>query len=107
MRAAPVPGAPQIEWGAPDVAKTIKPPISIRVHFVPTAPAAINPESLRILYGAFRINITDRVKRAARLTADSISAEGATLPSGTHHLFIDISDSDGRSAEKEVSFTVE
>ncbi len=74
---------------------------------MPTAPATINAESLRILYGALRINITDRVKRAARLTADSISAEGATLPAGTHRLFIDIADSAGRAAEKEVSFTVE
>ena len=107
MRSLPVSGAPKIEIIAPAGSANIKPPITIEVRFSAEPPAQVQPETLRLLYGAFRLNVTDRIRGKAKVTSDGISAPDATLPSGTHRLFIGISDSAGRYSEREVRFTVD
>jgi hypothetical protein len=101
------PTQPRIEVASPDVTAGIKSPITIELRFFSNPPATVDPGSLRVLYGVLRINITERIRRAARITAEGIRSEGATLPSGTHRLLIGIGDSAGRFAEKEIRFSVE
>src|SRR5471032_1047538 len=59
-KAIPPPGAPQIEVMEPDMKQTLKAPFAVRVHFVTDGKATITPASLKVYYGVFGIDITDR-----------------------------------------------
>lgn len=106
-RAVPVPGAPKIDIQAPDVQKPLKAPLDILVKFEPTAPATINASSMRVLYGAFRIDITDRIRKYAQVTESGMAVSNAQLPRGNHRLFLRIADSRSREGEQEVKIDVE
>lgn len=99
---------PRIEITAPpDLSKRIRSPINLEVRFATDPPAVVDPKTLQILYGALRLDITDRIRKAAKVTPAAIVAENAKLPAGSHRLFIGISDSAGRYADKEVKFESE
>jgi hypothetical protein len=99
---------PRIEIAAPpDLSKRIRSPINLEVRFATDPPAVVDPKTLQILYGALRLDITDRIRKAAKVTPTAIVAENAKLPAGSHRLFIGIADSAGRYAEKEVKFESE
>jgi hypothetical protein len=106
-RAIPVPGAPRIDIQAPDVQRRLKTPLDISVKFEPTAPATINPASMRVLYGAFRIDITDRIKKYAQVSEGGMAVSNAQLPKGSHRLYLRIADSSSREGEQEVKIDVE
>ena len=98
---------PRIEIAAPDVSKKIRSPINLEVRFSTEPPALVDPKTLQILYGALRLDITARIRKAAKITPNGIVAENATLPAGVHRLLIRVGDSAGRYAEKEVRFESE
>ena len=81
--------------------------MAIAVRFNAVAPAKIDPESFRVLYGSFRLNITDRIRKVASVREDGIAVEGAVLPAGNHRLVLVIADSAGRVSEKDIRLTVE
>lgn len=100
-------GGPRIDLISPDTTRSVKSPVEIAVRFTAVAPAKIEPESLRIFYGAFRLNITDRIRKVAAIREDGITVDGAELPAGNHRLVLVISDSAGRVIEKDIRFNVE
>ena len=73
----------------------------------PTSPALIRPETFRVLYGSFRIDITDRITASSKVTAQGIDVSEAKLPKGSHKLFIEIQDSAGRTGQSPLQFVVE
>jgi hypothetical protein len=101
------PGAPQIELLSPDTSKAISAPTNIDLRFVGNPPAEPNPDTFRILYGAFRLDITQRLLGVAKVTKEGIAVRGAVLPKGRHQLSLMISDSMGRQTHQLVAFTVE
>ncbi|NBR32689.1 MAG: hypothetical protein EBT84_11080 [Sphingomonadaceae bacterium] len=105
-RSAPQPGAPQISLVSPDVSKPVGAPTPIELRFLVTPPAEVRPETFRVLYGAFRIDITQRLLGVAKVTKDGISVGEAVLPSGRHQLALMITDSLGRETQSVVSFSV-
>ncbi len=105
-RSAPQPGAPQISLVSPDVSKPVGAPTPIELRFLVTPPAEVRPETFRALYGAFRIDITQRLLGVAKVTKDGISVGEAVLPSGRHQLALMITDSLGRETQSVVSFSV-
>jgi hypothetical protein len=105
-RSTPQPGAPQIALVSPDVSKPVGAPTPIEVRFVVSAPAEVKPETFRVLYGAFRIDITQRLLGVAKVTKDGISVGEAVLPSGRHQLALMITDTLGRETLQVVSFLV-
>lgn len=106
-RSVSQPGAPQIELLTPDTSKAISAPTNIELRFVGNPPSEPKPETFRILYGAFRIDITQRLLGVAKVTKEGIKVRDAVLPKGRHQLSLTISDSMGRQSQQLVAFTVE
>lgn len=101
------PGAPRVNLLAPNLSAAIPSPTPIRVRFEAAAPASIKPETFKVRYGAFRLDITGRITAASKVTAEGIDVAEAALPKGSHRLFIEIQDSMGRVGERVVAFVVE
>lgn len=106
-RAVPVPGAPRIELQAPALPAPVTAPVNIRLAFSPQAPAQINTESFKAYYGRLRIDITQRLLAAAKVTPAGIQVDGAALPKGQHRLNLRIEDTQGRSGERTFEFEVQ
>lgn len=106
-RALPAPDAPRINVMAPSLGNPVQSPTAIQLKFAPTAPAVILPETFKVKYGALRIDITGRLKGAAKVTAEGIDVAQASLPKGSHKLYIEIQDSIGRLGERLIQFSVE
>jgi len=106
-RSMPTPGAPRIELVSPDIKKAVTMPTKIEVKFSGNAPAEPKPETFKALYGAFKIDITQRLLGVAKVTKDGINVSDATLPSGKHQLLLMLTDTLGRETQQVVSFTVQ
>lgn len=105
-RAVPVADAPSIDVLAPALTGKIPSPTPIRVAFAPVAPSSIVPESFRVFYGTFKIDLTGRFTAAAKVTPAGISVDEASLPPGQHRLLLQVSDSLGRVGSRIVEFEV-
>jgi hypothetical protein len=101
---APGPG---IEVRAPKLDAKLASPIAIEVVFVPLPGSRVDASSVRILYGALRLDVTERVLRHASVSESGIRAPEAKLPSGGHRLRIRVADSEGRVGERDFRFEVE
>jgi hypothetical protein len=85
---------------------TIASPIRIELAFATSADAHIIPDSLRVRYGLLKIDITQQIRPYAAVTEKGLLAENAAVPPGNHRLFLQISDSAGRTAVSQLQFTV-
>ena len=101
--------SPRIEIVSPDLSggSTVQSPLKIQVKFYSVDKAEIVPDSFRANYGAFRIDITDRLLKATKVTKEGIQVDRAELPSGNHRLFLKVQDSAERTGESEVRFSVQ
>jgi hypothetical protein len=106
-KSTPGPSDPIIDIRSPSLTGPVKAPVSIDLRCLPSGATRINWESLKILYGAFKLDITDRVKKEAKILTDGIQIASANLPSGNHKLLIQVANTDGKQTEREVRFTVE
>lgn len=107
VRSAAQPGAPRIEVVSPDTRSPVSVPTRIHVKFASEAPAEPRPESFKVLYGALRIDITQRLLGVARVTREGILVPEATLPTGRHQLQMILTDSLGRETRQTLAFTVQ
>ncbi|MEA3411678.1 MAG: hypothetical protein U9R74_09075 [Pseudomonadota bacterium] len=101
----PEPGAPEIVVIAPESRGRIRTPMDIRLVFVPADGARIDPDSLRILYGWLKLDITDRVMQHATMSVSELLVSGADIPVGDHKIIVRVTDDKGRTGEKSVKFT--
>lgn len=99
------PGAPEIVVISPQAKGRIQTPMDIRLAFVPAEGSQIDRESIRILYGWLKLDITDRVLKHASFSTTELSASGADIPAGNHKILIRVSDNRGRTGERVVRFT--
>ena len=106
-RTTAAPGAPRINLLAPTLPGIVNSPTRIQVRFETALPATIKPESFKVLYGAFKIDITGRITSASKITAEGIDVPQAALPKGSHRLWLEIQDSAGRQGARQVDFVVE
>jgi hypothetical protein len=58
------------------------------------------------LYGRLRIDITQRLVNAAKITAEGISVKEASLPKGSHRLLLSVEDLQGRLGMKSLDFEI-
>jgi hypothetical protein len=107
LRSTPTSSDPIIEIRSPSLTGPVKAPVSIDLRCQTSGAAKINWESLKILYGAFKLDITDRVRKEAKVLPDGMQIASANLPSGSHKLVIQVANTEGKQAEREVRFTVE
>jgi len=103
---APVPGAPNIDLVAPKIDGVINSPTPIKLRFEAKSPSTIKPETFKIFYGSFQIDVTERLLGNARVESNGFNVQEAVLPKGNHKLTLNIQDSDGRVGQKTVEFEV-
>jgi len=97
---------PRIEVVRPQEAGTLPSPLTIVLRFGAAPGAQVDPASFRARYGALGLDITSRLLPYARLDASGLTAENATLPSGSHRIRVQIADTNGRIGERTFRFTV-
>jgi len=106
-KSKPVAGAPEIEVVHPKLDAPVASPTPIQLMFVPAAASKVRPETFKVLYGRLRIDITQRLLAAAKVTPAGIQVDGAALPKGQHRLNLRIEDNQGRSGERTFEFEVQ
>jgi hypothetical protein len=105
-KSPPQPDAPKIELLLPDTTSPVATPTKISLRFQATAPAEPKPESFKVFYGAFGLDITTRLLGLAKVTKEGIQVDQVSLPKGSHKLSLFIEDSAGRSTRQILAFSV-
>jgi hypothetical protein len=98
---------PRIEVVTPSETAPLRPPLTIRLRFAPAPGAAVDPASFRALYGAFRLDVTDRMRAHARIDATGLVAEQVALPSGQHRILLSVADDQGRRGERDFRLRID
>ena len=103
---APVPGAPNIEIVIPKIDVAVGSPTPIRLKFESKSPSVIKPETFKIFYGNFQIDVTERLLRAAKVDPSGFYVQEAALPKGSHKITLNVQDSEGRMGSKTIEFEI-
>jgi hypothetical protein len=98
--------APLIELSAPKLSAPVSSPTPIELKFQPTPPSAVKPETFKVLYGSFEIDITKRILNVAKVSEAGVNVQEASLPKGKHKLLMVVEDTSGRRGNKTVEFEV-
>ena len=99
--------APLIELSAPKISAPVNSPTVIEVKFKSTAPSTVKPDSFRVLYGAFEIDITKRILSLTKVTETGVFVQEANLPKGKHKLLMVVEDTSGRKGNRVFEFVVQ
>lgn len=89
------------------LAQPVKNPFSMEILIQAQRDAEVNFASFKAFYGAFRIDITERLLKEASKTLTGLKIAQVQVPSGRHKILLRVSDTKGRTAEKEIAFKVE
>ncbi len=98
--------APLIELSAPKLSAPVSSPTHIELKFQPTPPSSVKPETFKVLYGSFEIDITKRILNLAKVTDTGVSVQEANLPKGKHKLLMVVEDTAGRRGNRSIDFEV-
>ena len=82
-------------------------PVSIEVRFKPATGKAIDSSSFKVYYGAFKIDVTSRLLKTAKVTSAGFAIDKVDIPAGSHRLVMRVSDDSGATGLSELKFTVE
>ena len=85
----------------------IKAPLTIAVQFKSQPDAAIDPSTFKVMYGAFKIDITSRLTKFITVSKEGFELVDAKVPSGKHRLTLQVQDEKQRLAERELRIDVE
>ena len=99
--------APLIELSAPKLSSAVSSPTPIELKFQSTPPSTVKPETFKVLYGSFEIDITKRILNVAKVTESGLFVQEANLPKGNHKLLMVIEDTVGRKGSKAMDFQVQ
>jgi hypothetical protein len=99
--------APLIELSAPKLSAPVSSPTPIELKFQPTPPSVVKPETFKVLYGSFEIDITKRILNVAKVSATGVHVQEASLPKGKHKLLMVVEDTSGRRGNKTIEFEVQ
>ena len=102
-----MPDDPKISVLVPNTSAPVASPTKIQVRFQAVPPAVIQPESFKVLYGAFRLDITNKITSVYKVTPAGLDVLEAQLPKGSHKLHLQVTDSAGRMGSQTLAFTVE
>ncbi len=99
--------APVIELSAPKLSAPVSSPTPIELKFQPTPPSSVKPETFKVLYGAFEIDITKRILNVAKVSETGVHVQEASLPKGKHKLLMVVEDTSGRRGNETIEFEVQ
>ena len=89
------------------LAQPVKNPFSMERLLQAQRDAELNFASFKAFYGAFKIDITQRLLKESSKTLTGLKIANVQIPSGRHKILLRVSDTKGRTAEKEIAFKVE
>ena len=89
------------------LAQPVKNPFSMEILLQAQRDAELNFASFKAFYGAFKIDITQRLLKESSKTLTGLKIANVQIPSGRHKILLRVSDTKGRTAEKEIAFKVE
>ena len=98
--------APLIELSAPKLSSAVSSPTPIELKFQSTPPSTVKPETFKVLYGSFEIDITKRILNLAKVTEAGVFVQEASLPKGKHKLMMVVEDTAGRRGNRSIDFEV-
>lgn len=98
--------APLIEVIRPNPLNNLSLPFAVELRFSSRSGAPIDPNSLRVSYGFMRVDLTERIRKSATVTAEGLRAESVEIPKGKHRLNVTVADTVGHVGEKEIQFSV-
>ena len=98
--------APIIEVLTPVIAGAISSPTPIKMVFQANAPSNVKPDTFKVLYGTFEIDITKRITGKTPVTEQGLQVAQAELPKGRHKLLISVQDTNGRVGNKLIEFEI-
>jgi len=98
--------APVIELSAPKLSAPVNSPTPIELKFQPTPPSVVKPDTFKVLYGSFEIDITKRILNVAKVTESGVFVQEANLPKGKHKLLMVVEDTAGRRGNRSIDFEV-
>ena len=102
------PMAPLIAVVDPQVIdKALKNPFKMEIDFKTQAGARLDFSSFKAYYGAFKVDITERLLKAATRTSSGLRLNEVNVPSGSHKIVLRIKDDQSRMGERELYFKVE
>ncbi|MEO0314087.1 MAG: hypothetical protein RI928_543 [Pseudomonadota bacterium] len=105
---APDPLAPMIAVVDPQkIDKALKNPFRMEIDFKTQAGAQLDFSTFKAYYGAFKVDITDRLLKEATRTASGLRLSNVNVPSGSHKIVLRIKDDQNRMGERELYFKVE
>jgi len=105
-KSAPEKDAPIIEVVTPVIVGAISSPTPIKMVFQANAPSNVKPETFKVLYGSFEIDITKRITGKTQVTEQGLQVAQAELPKGRHKLLISVQDTNGRVGNKVIEFEI-
>ena len=76
----------------------VKAPFAISVLFKGQSDAPIDPSTFKVLYGAFKIDITSRITKFVKVTKEGFALESAQIPAGKHRMTMQVMDEKHRVA---------
>ena len=98
--------APVIELSLPKLSTPVSSPTPIELKFQPTPPSIVKPETFKVLYGSFEIDITKRILNVAKVTESGVLVQEANLPKGKHKLLMVVEDTAGRRGNRSIELEV-
>ena len=105
---APDPMAPLIAVVDPQaIGKALKNPFRMEIDFKTSDGARLDFSTFKAYYGAFKIDITERLLKEATRTASGLRLTNVNVPSGSHKIILRIKDDHSRMGERELYFKVE
>ena len=105
---APDPMAPMIAVVDPQrIDRALKNPFRMEIDFKTQAGAQLDFSSFKAYYGAFKVDITDRLLKEATRTTSGLRLSNVNVPSGSHKVVLRIKDDQNRMGERELYFKVE
>lgn len=85
----------------------VKAPLAHAVQFNGQADAPLDPATFKMMYGALKLDITNRITKFVTVTKEGFSLENAKIPADKHRLTLQIQDEKQRVAERELRVEVE
>ena len=100
------PSAPTIEVLEPHTDLATAPPFDVRVVAHPHEGLAIDHSSIRVRYGFFRIDVTQRMLALGHWQGNEFIVNHANAPAGTHWFYVTLADTARQEANVAVKVVV-
>ena len=98
--------APLIELFSPKLPAPVSSPTPIELKFQSTPPSTVKPETFKVLYGSFQIDITNRILNLAKVSEAGVIVQEANLSKGKPKLLMVVEDTAGRRGSRSLDFEV-